>query len=396
MASISQKTAQSIYAAANREFIRYYLAYAHDRVLDMMALGAEYANFRTALSRCAEAGDWVAFTDLLESTRFAIQHFGYWNEYRQWLELILKHVQGVQQISQHAAYLTLLEDYATLLHTYGARQAAITHYRKTIQLAEQQQAFQVQAHARLGLGHVYFSSGQLAAAQAEWQQANALAVQAGIPSFSAVTNYLLAGPSENKASVIVELLDPDNIPQAKRWQTYITAQFRARQHFDRQALADAHADYLLACRLAEILGDQDGLALGQFHLGEIARMTNQSNQALRYYYQSEEIARRLNNHIGLASIYAGIAHVFISQEQYARARPYLEEAVHLERELGHEKALAERLLLLGYARANTGSLAQAAESFEEADKLFAHCAPEEATRARKALDRLDAVMGNEL
>lgn len=392
MIHITPDEAQELYATAGRHFVQYYLSHAQKHLLDFEAQSEELANFQVALSICEQKQWWTTFGQLLEATRFAMQDRGHWIEYRQWLELLLQQADPANQLSDQTLYLTLLDDYAALIHTQGERDVAVKIYREIIERADQQQDL-IRGFAHYGLGQVYFAAGQHTKAAEQWQLASSIAEQSGESGFMAITDYFL-NSAEDKAAPLVsmEIKAGNSFPKAQIWKKYFEEHFRARRYFDTQELTKAQESYGLVCDLAKQLGDQDGLSLALFHLGEIARMSDQPSLALRYYCESEQIAQKLNHHLGLALIYDGFSRIHLGRGRYDLARPYLEECVRLERQFGESNALSERLFMLGYARANTGSLDEAAACFREAKKLFARLSPERAAKVEQALNRLEAVM----
>lgn len=389
MADVSTEAAQEIYAAASHHFVHYYLSFAQEHRLDSTAQAEEMGNFQAALSLCKQNRWWATFGHLLEAIRYVVLERGYWAEYRRWLELVLQQPLACDQ----TLYLTLLDDYAGLLHTQGQAEVAIQIYQEILETAEQALT---KAYAHYGLGHAYFAAGERWKAAEQWELANELAGQSGQPGTVAITNYFLNSVRGEAAPLVsLEIMEGESFPKAHTWKRYFKEQFRARRYFDRRELIKAQESYAVVCNLAKELSDQDGLALALFHLGEIARMMGDASLALRYYHDSEQIAQRLDNHIGLVNVYEGIARVQLGLHRYDLARPYLEECVRLERQFSAGEALAERLFMLGYARANTKNIGGAKACFREAKELFAQVAPERAAKVEQALNRLNSVADKE-
>jgi tetratricopeptide (TPR) repeat protein len=392
VAHITPDKAQELYATAEYQFVQYYLSHAQKHLMDFEAQGEELANFQVALSICEHKHWWKIFGQFLEVIRFAIQNQGHWIEYRQWLELILQQPDIANQLNDQTLYLTLMDDYATLIHTQGEREAAIEIYREIIEKVDQQQNL-IKAYAHYGLGQIHFAAGQHIEAANQWQLASSIAEQLGESGFIAITHYLLDSTEDKVAPLMsMEIKDGNSFPKEQIWKKYFEEHFRGRRYFDAQQLTKAQESYTLVCDLAKQLNDQEGLSLALFHLGEIARMIDQPQLALRYYHDSEQIAQKLNHHSGISLIYNGISRVHLGQERYDLARPYLEESVHLERQFGESNALAERLFMLGYAKANTGSLDEAVACFRETKKLFTRLSPGRVAEVEQVLKRLEAVM----
>lgn len=150
--------------------------------------------------------------------------------------------------------------------------------------------------------------------------------------------------------------------------------------------------YCEALQLATTLADERGKALAMFHLGEIARVQDRIDEALHYLRQSEDIARRMDDQTGLASIYASLGRLYLYQEQYSLALPNLRECVLLESAWGETRILAENLYWLGYALANTGRIEEAQDCFLRARAIFMHMDQERVTDVDRALARLEAAL----
>jgi tetratricopeptide (TPR) repeat protein len=393
MTYVTSNVAQEVYEVASRNFVHYYLSYAQIHRLDFDIQSEELANFQKALSICRQKQWWAKLGQLLEATRFSLQDRGHWIEYREWLELLLQEPNLASLLlDEQTLYLTLLDDYAGLIYTQGERTTAVEIYKAIIQTSDQQRHM-IKAYAHYGLGQIYFTAGQFTEAAEQWQLAATIAEESGESEFTVITNYFLNKVEGTATSPIsMEIKDGKSFPKAAIWKKYVDEQFRARQYFDAQELTKAQKAYTLVCNLARQVGDEDGLAMALFHLGEIANLMNQSSLALRYYHDSEEIAQKLNNYIGLTLIYTSIGRIHVWQERYDLARPYLEESVRLERRFGDTEALADGLYMLGYARANTGNLSEGAACFQEAKELFSKAAPEQTAKVERALSRLEAVL----
>lgn len=393
MTDVTSAVAQEIYEAASGNLVHYYLSFAQARRLDFDVQTEELANFQKALSICQQKHWWVKLGQLLEAIRFSLQDQGHWTEYREWLELLLQKPRLASLLlDEQTLYLTLLDDYAGLIYTQGERAKAIELYQEIIQTAGQQQSM-IKSYAYYGLGQIYFTGGQFTQAAEQWQLAAAIAEEAGVSDLTVIAGYFLDKVIDRATPpVAMEIKDEEAFPKAAIWKKYFNEQFRARHYFDAQELTKAQETYELVCNLARQIRDEDGLAIALFHLGEIANLRKQPSLALRYYHDSEAIAQKLKNYIGLALVYASIGRVHLWQDRYDLARPYLEESTRLERRFGETEALADSLFLLGYARANTGSLDEGATCFREAKALFSRLAPEQTAKVEQALSRLEAVM----
>ena len=95
------------------------------------------------------------------------------------------------------------------------------------------------------------------------------------------------------------------------------------------------------------------------------------------------------------ALYSAIGLVYLQQQRFDLARPYLEQSVTLEREAGDQRQVAENLYWLGYAVANTGDLEQAEQVFEESLAVFTRLDSPRAPDVRQALSRLRAVRSQE-
>lgn len=378
---LTQETARELYAGAGRRFVHHYLSYA--RLHDQETQAGELANLQAAMSICRQYQWWEKLAELCGAVRFTMLDKGYWIEYRGWLELILQQAAAGHEIDKHL-YLPLLDDYAELLINQGEPGEAILLYQRILETAGDQPSITSSAH--FGLGVAYFASGKSEEAEAQWQLATEAAEKIGLLGWKTVTDYILTVQRKGWADphVSIEVESTRLTPSLALWKEHLETHIRARSYFDGDDLTNAEKAYGRVIELAVQLDDQDSLSLALFHLGEIARLRDETSLALRYYQQSKKIADRLENQIGLVNIYSGMARVYMGLERYDQARPYLEAYVRLERQLGHRQALADHLFLLGYARANTGSLEESEASFQEAERLFAEVEPERVAAAARA------------
>lgn len=387
---LTQDTAREVYAAAGRRFVHHYLSHAQLHAQAQEIQAGELANIQTAMSICRQYQWWEKLAEFCDAIRFTMLDKGYWIEYRGWLEAVLQQPALITEID-HSLILTLLDDYASLIFTQGEPDTAVAIYGRIMAMAGDQDHL-VRAYAHYGLGLSYFVAGRLAEAEEQWRQASDAAERAGHSDLGAITGFLLSTQNQGQNLPDVAIDVPDNVnPDLKRQKEYMETQFRAHRHLFKNELELAEESFTRVCHIATQLDDQGGLALNLYHLGEIARVTDRPDLALDYYLRAEAIAHKLGNKIGLISLYSGMARLYLSLGNYAEARPYLEEGVRLERQFANRKLLAELLFMLGYARANTGSLDESTASFQEAERLFAEVEPERMAAAARALRRLEEV-----
>jgi len=64
-------------------------------------------------------------------------------------------------------------------------------------------------------------------------------------------------------------------------------------------------------------------------------------------------------------LYSTIGLLYLKQERFDLARPYLEQSVDLAQEFGDQRQIAENLYWLGYAAANTGETKRAKQIFKK-------------------------------
>lgn len=395
MSTTEAGTAYKVYVDANKRFVEFYLKYAQTEILNFDDQKQELANLLKALSICERQQWWTQLSLMLEAIRFSLEDLGYWTDYKRYLELLLFRKDVLTFVKDRLLYLTLLDDYSSLLYTQGERDNALALYKDLVVFASQEADDLMLAYAYYGIGQVLLTIGQLNVAEEYWQLASRHAQNVGETSIASITNYLLSSArGEVGPSLKVEIKAGHNFPKMVEWKRYIEGQFTARRYFDSKQLPQAQLAYLEVCGLAKQLDDQDGLSLALFHLAEISRMSDQPTQAVRYYRESEQIALRLNNHIGLASTYAGLGRVYLFRERYDLALPYLEECVRLEREFGEDIALAENLHLLAYAAANTGNPQYAKICLQEARTIFVKFSADQISQIDNDLARLQAAVNS--
>jgi len=393
MSGITPENIRQFYSEANRRFVRFYLNYSRQNILDLEAQKEELENLLTALSISEQQAWWEIYLQLVETVRFLLLDLGYWLEYRHFLEQIVSHQNLFLDSEHQESYLHLLDDYASLLLSQGEPEKSSLLYQQIIDYASEKRQSQLLLFAYLGLGTIYFSSRQLDQAQKYWQLAATEGDVRGQTWVRLLTDYLLAFAKDETGSLLeVEIEAEYPLQNKDHWKRYFEVTFQAWRHFNRQELSQAQQLFLEMAALAQQLEDQDGQALAFFQLGEIARMTDQFDQSLAHYRMSEQLALRMNNHLGLASVYAGIGRLHLLRNRYDLARPYLEMCVRLEQEMKNDRALAQNLYLLGYAAANTGDPGYAEKCFLQARTLFSRIDPDQASKIDETIERLRAVV----
>jgi len=397
MAYVSSDAAKRLYEKANQQFQNYFWTFALNHEHNHALLKDELANLLTTISIYGQLKSWDKYCELVLATRFLLQDLGYWGEYRKLLELIFDDTQEVfQLLNDNKVYLQLLDDYASLLHTQGEKFKAIELYEEVVEQANQKQISGVLAFAHFGLGNIHFSEDNLEEAQDHWDIANQYAEKEGQDGFSVITDFLLSHRKNQigGSGISVEPVGNKTFPKMKLWKRYIEGQFRAIHLMSMEKYSDAEEKYQDVSELAQQFEDVDGLSIALYHLGEIARITGQLDQAFAHFKESEKLALQMENHIGLASIYKGLGRLYFFQNRFDLARPYLEECVRLEREFGEGEALADALYLLGFSAANTNDLKYGEICLQQAKSIYAIKNPTEIPGVDDALERLNKVREN--
>jgi len=391
----SVKDPVAVFAEAQRQFVDYYASLAEEQQRDLGAQGEELPNYLIALQTALARHWWRDLGIILFALDNALVDAGHATAYRHWLEAALQAEEIAQSPPSRQLYLALLDSYATVVQMLGASETAIAVYHRILALVERGGASddELLANTYFGLGTTYLLRHQSSEAHLAWEKAAALARQVGDPVIPALIEYL---QSASQGSNIADVAFPETAKKPagtlRLWWRYVADHLRAYKLIRAGRHEEAQSAYRDLVAQAQVLHDQQGLALALFLLGEIAAVNDQDDRAFQLLRRSEAIAARMNDHIGLALIYSSMGLMNLKQGRFDRGRPYLEESVRLEREHGGTQALADALFWLGYARANTGDLAGGEACFLEARALFAAHRPGRLPDVDEVLGRLRIAM----
>jgi len=382
---------KKIYAQAEQRLVALCVEYTQAHPMAPDLLGSELPNILVAIQICEKRRDWVTLGLLIHAADQALLNAGRKDEYLRWLEIVLADTGVATNGDVRDLYLALMDDYATTLNSAGERDRALALYRRMLGEAHDDRLMQAFGH--MGLATIQLSANQPELARQHLQQARVISQQLNEPSIVNFANYFLGEPGDH-ADVLagVELPHQNRVPKAASWRRYMWCQMQAMRHCQNREYSAAINLYQEAIKLALDLGDEQGRALALYQLGEIARVQDRLDEALVLLHQSEDIASRLKDHTGLASIYASTGRLHLFQAHYDLALPYLRESVSLESQWGETEAMGENLYWLGYAEANTGHVAEAQVSFHHARSIFERVAPNRVADVDQVLARLDAAL----
>lgn len=391
MFTFSSSYARDVFAQAQERLVTICENYVQEHNTSPDTLGTELPNILIAIQICEKQHNLISLGFLIHSTGEMLLGAGHKDKYQRWLELILSDTSIAADTNTRDLLLALIDDYANTLNSAGERSRALILYERL--LSETEGDPLLQAFAHLGLGAVQLGASRIDLARNHWLQARANAQECNAPDIVTLANYFLGEP-DNHSDVLVSLEQApfSRKPKSANWRRYLWCQMQAMRHFQRKEYTHASTLYCEALQLATTLADERGKALAMFHLGEIARVQDRIDEALHYLHQSEDIARRMDDQTGLASIYASLGRLYLYQEQYSLALPNLRECVLLESAWGETRILAENLYWLGYALANTGRIEEAQDCFLRARAIFMHMDQERVTDVDRALARLEAAL----
>lgn len=391
MAKFSLSRFKKIYAQAEERLVAFAVEYTQKHPMTPDLLGAELPNLLVAIQSCEKRHDWVTLGLLIHGANEALLSAGQRDDYLRWLEIVLADTGVATNADVRDLFLALIDDYATTLNSAGERDRALALYHRM--LGEAQDDRLMQAFGHMGLAAIQLGANQPELATQHLQQARAISQQLNEPSIVNFANYFLGEPGDH-ADVLagVEQTHQSRVPKAASWRRYMWCQMQAMRHCQNHEYSAATTLYQEAIKLALDLGDEQGRALALYQLGEIARVQDRLDEALAFLRQSEEIASRLKDHTGLASIYASTGRLHLFQAHYDLALPYLRECVSLESQWGETGVVGENLYWLGYAEANTGHVDEAHVSFHRARSIFERVAPDRVADVEQVLARLDAAL----
>jgi tetratricopeptide (TPR) repeat protein len=170
----------------------------------------------------------------------------------------------------------------------------------------------------------------------------------------------------------------------------------ARSTYHLGEVARLQADFDQATQLlqeAHEVHHEIGVRVSEAHctqgLGDVARMQGDHDRAAELYRQARAIYRETESRRGEAECTEGFGHVAFAKDDYNKATQLFQDACVVYREIGDWYSLAFTRYNLGLAHTRIGNPAKACHALREAERLFEKTKhPRGAQSARNAMEQL--------
>lgn len=377
-------------------FADHFHAYTQAHQVRFAMLDEELDNIRLALDIYRQRHIWSDLTDFVLTLDNFLETRGYWSIRQFWLEQSLEHN---QEFDNRVVYLQVLQNLADVTSARGDLDKAEELYQEVIQLAEQANDKTFVGRAYYGLFSLYQNRGRMVESRRFLEQVPELAQQTDNQAQEKVADYFLeiVNLSENdkkKLPKFFKLVKQiaktlGQAGQAHAWSMHAWLHLRFKQY------GQARRYYLRALDQVRQNKDAQGTAFILYQLGVIAALESDLKTAMTYFQESRVITEQINQETGLLHLYSSIGLLYLKQESFHLARPYLEQSVTLAHKFGDQQQIAENLYWLGYVAANMGEPAQAEHIFRESLAIYAQLGSPEVEKVENTLTRLQAAVNHE-
>jgi CHAT domain-containing protein/tetratricopeptide (TPR) repeat protein len=144
-----------------------------------------------------------------------------------------------------------------------------------------------------------------------------------------------------------------------------TLSSRGDNFYDQADYSQALAIHLLAQNIAEQIGDQPGIALTLFHIGNVHWSQGNYAQASEYLHKSLTMNEALKDQKGIARALNSIGIVHWLQANYDQASEYFRKSLAILEVMGDKAGIASTLNNIGSVHDQQGDYGQALEYFHK-------------------------------
>ncbi len=132
----------------------------------------------------------------------------------------------------------------------------------------------------------------------------------------------------------------------------------------------AHEYLTTVMNLAEAGNKSRYLILANLNMGGLYHHFGSQDEALRYFFQSLELAQKYGQDDLLNSIYNNIGIIYMQNKSYEKALEYYTQALEISRQREQEWRVGTNLVNMGSTLDALGRTADALRAFEEAQAIF--------------------------
>jgi adenylate cyclase len=384
------------YHKSAHRFADHYHAYAQAHQVRLIMLDEELDNILLALDIYKQNHMWSDIIDFVLILDDFLETRGYWSVCQFWLEQIVDHN---EVLDNPVVYLQILHNLADVTSAQGDLDKAKELYQEVIKLAEQANDKTFVGSADYGLFSLHQNQGRLEESRRFLEQVPALAQQTDNQAQEQIAGYFLetinlSERDEKKLPQILNLVRQIAKTLGQTGQAHALS-MRAWVYLRFKQYGQARRYYLKALAHVRQNKDAQGTAFILYQLGLIAALENDLKTAMTYFQESRVIAEQINQETGLLHLYSSIGLLYLKQESFHLARPYLEQSVTLANKFGDRQQVAENLYWLGYVAANTGEPAQAEHIFRESLAIYTRLGSPEVEKVENTLAQLQIAISHD-
>ena len=184
---------------------------------------------------------------------------------------------------------------------------------------------------------------------------------AGQVTESACSQLQTWGAWDQETSLIHDTLTwlPENSPRREAYIHHLGMLAQLRGDYD-----EAARQYQRSLDINERLGDQAGMAASYHQLGRLAELRGDYAEAARQYQRSLDISERLGDQAGMARGYHQLGILAQDRGDYAEAARQYQRALDIDERLGDQASMAASYHQLGRLAHDRGDYAEAARQYQ--------------------------------
>lgn len=173
--------------------------------------------------------------------------------------------------------------------------------------------------------------------------------------------------SEGRSWLEKALARREEAPPASRWLALHGA---GNLTYDQGEYETAKRYYAESLELLRELEDPRGVANSLMNLGNVALIQGECEQAIAFTEEALAIHRQLNNPIGIGAALNNLAVIALRQSRYDQAESLNRESLAVYQELGDERGIGWALRRMGTIARYRGAYPQAAQFYQESMLVY--------------------------
>jgi tetratricopeptide (TPR) repeat protein len=352
---------------------QYWQEYVTNRSTDIAALDNERDCILKAISFALEIEiAWPCVYQVIVIFSSFMERRGHWESWNRLLNQALKTAQRLEDVTRATTLSALL---ARLLQQQSRIEPAILQHRHTIRLARQTGNRFEEARACTNLGFLYIEQGQ-------WYRAEVLCCHA-LNIFEAINSDHGRAHTENHLGILYtrQCLWDKGEQYLKRacatWQAmgdnhglmrgFINLSFL---YIEMEKGSKALKYLKKALHQAKLTGEKTELGTIYLNMGAAYRLSGEPTQAEAQGQRAETIFRQSSNLVGLALAWINLGMIYTAQQEWKKAKKYLETGLQACRDLKNEYGEISTLLGMVEYELARGDQQQALVRLKELEYLI--------------------------